>query len=653
MYLKKISILLLSILFISGIISGQQEVLLTIGAKKISTSEFKDYCNQNFPGDLLKNKDSAKEALKQFTDYTLKILEAKNLGLDNSQTFQKKLEIFKNQITKKNIVDKELLNAVTQQTYQRMKTEIRASQILVKILPNSLPKDTALAFQKALKVQRRLINGEAFDKVARQVSDDPQAAYDGGDLWFTLPFMLPMQVEDYLYSHTQEKYSNPIRSSKGYHIIQFVEKRENPGSFKFSHILIAFSGNKADSAQIKFKIDSIYNLLLSGQDFSALANRYSDDKGSGANGGELPWVVTGMLPHEFEMAAFSLTKDGEFSKPFLSRFGWHIVKRLAHKDFPDYLQIKSQLEDKILASERGEILLQNSMEDLKKKYGYTDNYDISQIKQFVDSTIYAGDWKIPDGVDFSAMLFSFSNQNFTEEEFLKYLEGNQITGQAIQIEPFLYQVFTKFVNEKLLKYEGLMLEKNNKQYNQILNNYKDGLLFNEITAIEINQKIENEAELEKYYSKNYSKYNNLVTANVSVFKYGTEDKDKIEKQFRKYKGVGMSDEEIESRIKQLYDPDFHFIERINKISGSNPEFDRYLQLKKNGQIADNERLVIFKDSQKILWLNTEVKNFEKPYEEIKNQVKVDYSAEIEKKWIDGLRYKYKVNVNESVFNAMF
>jgi peptidyl-prolyl cis-trans isomerase SurA len=653
MYLIKISVLLLSILFNSGLIFSQEEILLTIGNRKISIVEFRDYCNHNFPGDLLKNKDSAKEALKLFTDYSLKIIEAKNLGLDNSQQFKWNLERFKNQITKKSIVNKELLRAVAQQTYQRMKTEIRAKQILIKILPNSLPKDTALAFQKAVKAQKRLISGEAFDKVARQVSDDPQAAYNGGDLWFTLPFMLPFQVEDYLYSQKQEKYSNPIRSSKGYHIIQFVEKRENPGSFKFSHILLALTGNKVDSALIKLKIDSIYSLLLSGQDFGALANKYSDDKGSRSNGGELPWVETSMMPHEFEMAAFSLRKDGEYSKPFLSRFGWHIVKRLAHKDFSDYLQIKSQIEDKILTSERGEMLLQKSMDDLKVKYGYLDNYSISQIKQYIDSTIYTGHWKIPDGVDFSAILFSFSNQNFTEEEFLKYFEANQSPGQAIHIDPFVYRAFTKFVNEKLLEYEGLMLEKNNRQYNQMLNYYKDGLLFREITAKEVNQKIENEGELEKYYSKNFSKYNNLLTADVSVFKYGMENTEKIEKQIRKYKGAGMSDEEIESRIKQLYDSNFKFIERKNKISGSNPEFDAFLQLIKNGQIVDNERLVKLVDSQKILWLNSEVKTFEKPYEEIKNQVRLDYSAEIEKKWIDGLRNKYKVNVNESVFNSMF
>jgi peptidyl-prolyl cis-trans isomerase SurA len=74
----------------------------------------------------------------------------------------------------------------------------------------------------------------------------------------------------------------------------------------------------------KVRIDSIYNALQKGADFGTLARRLSDDKGSAAQGGELPWLTKGQTLKEFEDAAYALAK-GEMSKPVLSPAGYHII----------------------------------------------------------------------------------------------------------------------------------------------------------------------------------------------------------------------------------------------------------------------------------------------------------------------------------------
>ena len=98
------------------------------------------------------------------------------------------------------------------------------------------------------------------------------------------------------------------------------------GLVRPAHILVGLRQNAPADAQAKAKerIDSIYNALQGGADFSELARKCSDDRRSAVEGGLLPWLQKGQTLKEFEDVIFSL-KKGEMSKPFLSPAGYHIV----------------------------------------------------------------------------------------------------------------------------------------------------------------------------------------------------------------------------------------------------------------------------------------------------------------------------------------
>ena len=78
------------------------------------------------------------------------------------------------------------------------------------------------------------------------------------------------------------------------------------------------------------KAISITQRLNSGEDFATLAQQFSDDTGSGAQGGELGFFGRGQMVKEFEDAAFSLP-IGQISEPVKSQFGYHII-RVEEKD---------------------------------------------------------------------------------------------------------------------------------------------------------------------------------------------------------------------------------------------------------------------------------------------------------------------------------
>ena len=95
------------------------------------------------------------------------------------------------------------------------------------------------------------------------------------------------------------------------------------------HILISVASDAtdADREAALSKAISITQRIKDGEDFATLAQQYSDDTGSGAQGGDLGFFGRGQMVTEFEQAAFSLPV-GEISEPVLSQFGYHIIEVL-------------------------------------------------------------------------------------------------------------------------------------------------------------------------------------------------------------------------------------------------------------------------------------------------------------------------------------
>ena len=107
---------------------------------------------------------------------------------------------------------------------------------------------------------------------------------------------------------------------------QTVESIGPDGLIQTAHILIRLDQKATEEEQkaAKVRIDSIYDALKKGADFSELAKKVSQDPGSAQQGGLLPFVSRGQLVKEFEEAAFPL-QPGEMSPVVQSPFGYHII----------------------------------------------------------------------------------------------------------------------------------------------------------------------------------------------------------------------------------------------------------------------------------------------------------------------------------------
>ncbi|MGA7616861.1 MAG: peptidylprolyl isomerase [Thermoanaerobaculia bacterium] len=132
----------------------------------------------------------------------------------------------------------------------------------------------------------------------------------------------------------------------------YTAKKDTLEKVHARHILIAFKGSPAAPQQgalteerAKAKAEEIRKQLVAGADFAELAKKESDDKGSGARGGDVGEFSRGQMVPEFEKAAFE-TKVGEISPVTRTQYGYHIIKVESHS-VPTLDQVKEQLEEDI------------------------------------------------------------------------------------------------------------------------------------------------------------------------------------------------------------------------------------------------------------------------------------------------------------------
>jgi peptidyl-prolyl cis-trans isomerase SurA len=111
-----------------------------------------------------------------------------------------------------------------------------------------------------------------------------------------------------------------------------------------SHIflLVPQKADEALKSEKKARIDSIYNALQSGADFAELAHKHSEDAGSAAKGGLLPWLGPKQAVPEFIKEAYAL-QPGQMSKPFLSSAGYHILLMKERKQLEPYDEKKNEI----------------------------------------------------------------------------------------------------------------------------------------------------------------------------------------------------------------------------------------------------------------------------------------------------------------------
>ena len=639
------------------------KVVLKVGDESISLSDFEHIYKKN-NDDVAVTKEGLDEYMDLFVKFKLKVVEAEALGMDTASDFTRELAGYRKQLARPYLVDTELLDEIVHEAYARQQTEIRARHILVTVDENAVPSDTIRAWNRINKLKDRIEAGEDFTTVAKSKngSDDPSVTQNGGDLgWFTA-FKMVFPFEEAAYNTPLGEISDIVRTRFGYHFLEVTDKRNAKGEIQVAHIMVRVNDtqNKTLVNQGKTEIDAVSAFLKNGESFESLALKYSDDESSKSKGGVLQWFSSGKMVEEFENAAFSLENNGDVTEPFMTSYGWHIVKRLDYKEPASFEEVEKSLRKKVSRDKRAEVTKTSFIKKLKNEYNYRifpgRVANLKNSASQIDSVFYKGHPLVHNRPnELNKTLFSIAGYNTTVGDFILY--ANTVKKRDINLtsDIIIDELIKRISDEKLLAYENSRLEKKHNDFRLLINEYHDGILLFELTDEMVWSKaVKDTLGLVEYYASNTDLFMWDERADISA--YICENSDvakKVEKTILDGGSVldlrksMLAESPLAIKIEEgLFPREVNtWGDHVFGLRDSNS-----LEIKEDGPNVITH--AIEGDSFVVIDVRGFVSPTAKSLEEARGQVIASYQDHLEKQWVEELRNKYTVEINEEVLYGL-
>lgn len=648
-----LSVLMCAIAF--GLSAQDDRVLLTIDEHKISVDEFLAIYNKNNTNNVV-DKKTMEEYMDLFINFKLKVVEAESLGMDTAQKFINELSKYRSQLAEPYLVDRETTDQLVKEAYERMKQDVEAYHILVKLAPDASPSDTLKAWNKINAMRQSAKDLEEFKRIAKNESEDPSAKENEGYLGYFTAFQMVYPFETAAFNTEEGKVSKPIRTRFGYHIIYTADKRPARGEMRAAHIMIKAKDDvdSEEALTAEDRINEIYQRLEAGEDFAELAKLYSEDMGSANKGGLLPWFGTGRMVEEFEDAAFALKENGDYSKPVKSKYGWHIIKREDYRGLKPFEEIESSIKRRIERDSRGEKGRESLIKKLKSEYSITFDYKNRSIaEKLVNQEFLSGKWKPENVENMTEMVMQVNDPNhqnlsvkFTQADYLNFLRRHQERGAAEEsLSTVLDEKWKEFVDESIINFEDQNLENKYPEFRALMQEYHDGILLFDLMDQKVWSKaVKDTTGLQAFYEENKEDFMWDKRVDASIFLASNE---KIAKKARKMASKREKKGYTDKDILEEFNEDNPL--NLNIRSGVFAKGDDEVLDEINWSVGISDNVnrgdkVAFVEVREVLPPQP------KKLAEARGIVTSAYQDYLEKQWINELRSKYTFTINQKVFD---
>ena len=538
------------------------------------------------------------------------------------------------------------------EAYERMKKDVRASHILIKLGSDPSPKDTLIAFNKIMGLRNRVLKGEDFGVLAAANSDDPSAKQNAGDLGYFTSMMMVYPFENAAYNTPVGQISMPVRTKFGYHILKVVDTRDAQGQVHVAHIMVKVPENAKDSAVAisRKKIEEIADKVKKGEDFASLASNFSDDRTSGKNGGQLPWFGTGKMVPDFEKAAFDLKKDGDISQIIQTQYGFHIIKRLERKGVQAFDEVKAELKQKVTKDSRSQVSRNSVISKIKAENNFKeDTKALIELITKVDTSYYNGKWKAESAAGLIKPLFNLGNVSYSQQDLAKFISENQSKqSKESSLDGLVRKAYDSWKDDKIIAFEDAKLESKYQDFRLLMQEYRDGILLFEITDENVWSKaLKDSAGMASFYENNKLNYMwgdrlEAVIYKAKDLKVAKESRKLVDKKIKK----GTSIEEITKKVNASSQLNLQVEEGVFS-KGDNETIDKITWIEGvSPDIINADGSVTFVEVRK------KMAPMPKSISEARGLITADYQTFLEKEWIEQLKKKYTVNVNRAIFDTI-
>lgn len=619
-------------------------ILMTVNGKDVKVSEFEYLFNKNNSQQM--QPQSIDDYVGMFIDYKLKVADAEAAGIDTTAAFLKEFGSFRNELAAPYLKDSALEDSLLHQAYDHLCREVKVSHIMIAVDRNS-PEGPARAKAELDSLRSAIVEGKArFEDIAAQHSIDSPTAAKGGLMGWITGGRFPWAFEEAAYKTPKGEISPVIDSGFGLHIVRVEDSREARGEVQASHILKLTRDMPEDRvAAQKASIDSIYRIVVAGADFADVATRESEDPGSARRGGDLGWFGSGMMVAEFDSVAFALS-DGQISAPFKTAFGYHIIKRGGHKGIASF----DEMHDKLMATlSRAGVADEPRLARLRE---LSDKYGASIDEAAIDalcSRISANNMRV-DSVLAAALssdktpLATIGDEQITAAEAIAAMPVKEFVSDG-QLHDSLTGATRDLLDNAVTRRAIDDLAVENKDYQNLINEYRDGILLFEISNRNVwDRASKDKSGLEKFFRDNASRYAwdkprfkgyIIFASSDSVLAEATAYAETLPKSLPEQFVADMR-KQFNRNIK---------IERVIAAKGDNPITD-YIAF--DGPKPDNgaSRWTSYCAYQ------GRILNAPEEAADVRGAATTDYQALLEKQWLDELHKKYPVKVNDKILKKV-
>ena len=619
MILKKIVTLLITISLLQVYSQNDEKVLFTVDEAPVYASEFLRVYNKNLNIVVDENQKDMRSYLDLFINYKLKVKEAYDLGLDTIKSYKSEYKMYSEQLIEPYLKDESIVAKLVNEAYQRGLEEILASHILIRNNSNN-PVDTLKAYNTIIEARQKIINGDDFAAVAKSYSDDPSVIKNNGSLGYFSAFSMVYPFENTAYNTSVGEVSQPFKTKFGYHILQVNDRRDARGEVEAAHIMI-----KSASKNGEERINEIYTKLNNDEDFGYLAKTQSDDAYSAKKNGSLGKFGSGRMIKEFEDVAFSLKDTSDISKPFKTKFGWHIIKLIKKFPLESLEEKKTELTQKIKSGDRSKIINSSVVNNLKKEYKI-------QVNTVSIENYKTDNWKVKFN-DFPNDIMTINGVVVHKDRLNKFLSNKRLDDRLLN----------SFIDEMVLSYFKNHLHETNEEYANVLQEYKEGLLLFEILETKIWDKSKDSLGIQSYYDANSNKY--VLDKRFEGSIATCVDK-KCAKSVRNKLLVGIEKDSIKSMVNSSS-------KGVNVIfkSGEFEENDKTLP-KKLKLVKGISKVYKDQNNYLVIKIDKVLPSEQQLLKDIRGNVVNDYQEFLEEKWVEDLHSKYSVKINDNVFKAI-
>ena len=627
--------------------SVKDPVLMKINNKDVTLSEFEYLYKKNLEQQV--NKESIDEYVDRFVNYKLKVAEAERLGYDTLPRIIKELDGYKNDMLTPFLVDVDLQESLVKEAYDRMKTDLDVSHIMIARGKDKAEDQVQIA--KMDSIRNCILNGENFNDLVMQFSIDRSKANNKGEYGYISSGVFPYAFEKAVYDTPVGQLSKPFVTDYGVHMVRVNGTRPNEGQVEVAHILRLFprGGEVTEEAKkaVKEKIDSIYRCIQAGENFEELAKKFSQDPRSARNGGKLQPFGRNYMVKPFEEKAFSLL-DGEISEPIETTYGYHIIKKISYKPLGSLEDCRSTIEQKIKNDERSRMPIDSRAEQIMKELNYQKNTGLRDylLKELAahggyDSTFVAD---IIAKSDFTMFTYA-DNKKSPLSGMAKRLNPKAKLANNETAASVMEANVDMLAKQEILKYYADNLIDLTPDYRNLLNDYRDGTLLFEVMTKEVWNKAKNDDKaLAERFNANRSKYQWDAPHFKGVMICAKND--------------SVMNDAISYYQSLKNEPEDTITTNLNKKFGRNIKMVRVVSKQGENDMVDNVAFggmhVESSYSGYPVYRILFGKMLSQPEElsDVKGMVASDYQDVLEQEWLAGLHKRFNVKIDNKVLKEL-